>query len=499
MTEVASRNTTNEGSSKLGPALDEHTRNFVRRCLSAGLVQIDDIKKVVVSLMAESKEFTPERLAEGLVGGGWLTSWQSRKLLSGASKGFYLGSYRLLRPLGRGGMGVVYLGEHHVMKRQMALKILPPEDSRDEKRIERFKAEAQACAQLDHENIVRAYDFGEAGGKLFIVMEYIDGIDLGQAVHRDGVMSPAAALDVLTQATAGLAHAHERGIVHRDIKPSNMLLRSDGVVKVSDLGLARIGVATPDSENGKRLVGTADYLAPEQAIDSKTVDSRADIYSLGCSLVYLLTGRPPFSGQTVQQTLAKHQTAAIPNLRELVPECSPALSDLCRRMMSKRPEERPKSAVELLAQLKRLGGRTTVSSEVPVLGVSSSDTMVDEAGFSMTVPGSGPPAGIVDGEINFSNLPTLDLGDFSSGSLPGGVLSPAALPAVVKAKPAATPEEKKQNLLLLVGLGVAMLALFGVGFSVYKQVTAPPANSQPTKVKSYDDPEQGKIIIVDRE
>ena len=197
------------------PALDEDTRALVRRCLSAGLVEIDDVKKVVVSLMAEDIELTPSNLIDGLKGAGVLTPWQGNKLLSGASKGFYLGNYRLLRPLGRGGMGVVYLGEHHVMKRQMALKILPPDSSpngrsttdgqsarggrstQNSRRIERFKAEAQACAQLDHENIVRAYDFGEASGKLYIVMEFVDGIDLGIAVSRDGVMEPAAAVNVV--------------------------------------------------------------------------------------------------------------------------------------------------------------------------------------------------------------------------------------------------------------------------------------------------------------
>lgn len=281
------------------PALDEGTRSFVRRALAAGLVEIDDLKKVVVSLMADSPQFTPQRLADGLVGAGILTPWQKAKLLAGKSKGFYLGSYRLLRPLGKGGMGVVYLGEHQVMKRLMALKILPPKASKDQRRIARFKEEARACAQLDHPNIVRAYDFSEAGGKLYIVIEYVDGIDLQQVVVRDGVMGFSDAMDVLIQATEGLAHAHQRGIIHRDIKPSNLLLRTDGVLKVSDLGLARIGWSIDDESEKRRLMGTADFVSPEQAINSKAVDARADIYSLSCSLFFLLTGRSPYQGDTM--------------------------------------------------------------------------------------------------------------------------------------------------------------------------------------------------------
>ena len=189
------------------PMLDDLTRAFVKRTLGAGLVELDDIKKVVASLLQENDRFTPERLADGMVGAGVLTKWQAAKLIAGKSGGFYLGSYRLLRPLGKGGMGVVYLGEHHVMKRLMALKILPPEASTDRRRIELFKSEARACAQLDHPNIVRAYDFAESGDKLYIVMEYVDGVDMHLAVQRDGVMSVADTIDALMQAQGSSALA----------------------------------------------------------------------------------------------------------------------------------------------------------------------------------------------------------------------------------------------------------------------------------------------------
>lgn len=350
------------------PALDETTRSFVRRAMSAGLVEIDELKKVVVSLMADSPQFTAQRLADGLVAAGILTPWQQAKLLAGKSKGFYLGSYRLLRPLGKGGMGVVYLGEHHVKKRLVALKILPPEASRDQRRIARFKEETRACAQLDHTHIVRAYGFSEAGGKLYFVMEYVDGIDLQQAVARDGVMAFSDAMDLLIQATQGLAHAHQRGIIHRNIKPSNLLLRSDGTLKVSDLGLARIGWSTDEQSEKRRLMGTADFVSPEQAINSTAVDARTDIYSLGCNLFFLLTGRSPYQRDTVAERLAEHQTAPIPDIRTYRRDCPAAIAELAMRMMAKRPEDRPKSAIELLSQLTRLSGlacdASMVSSEV---------------------------------------------------------------------------------------------------------------------------------------
>jgi eukaryotic-like serine/threonine-protein kinase len=485
----------------MSPVLDEESRALVRRCLAAGLVAIDDIKKVVVSLMAEERLLNPDNLVDGLVGSGVLTTWQGKKLLVGASKGFYLGNYKLLRPLGRGGMGVVFLGEHHVMKRRMALKILPPEANQDKRRIDRFKAEAEACAQLDHENIVRAYDFGESFGKLYIVMEYVDGIDLGQAVARDGVMTPQEGIDALTQACAGLAHAHERGIVHRDIKPSNLLLRSDGVVKVSDLGLARIGFSGVE-EGSKRMMGTADYLAPEQAIDSQTVDSRADIYALGCTLFYLLTGSPPYRGATITKTLAKHQTAPIPDLREKCPQCPGAIADLARRMMAKRPSDRPRSAVELLSELKRLGGQVDRQSSLANHSAHV-DTIVDDSGFGMTIDGSANSHAEATGEIDFSNLPPIELGNLHLNSqMTLDIPSPLMPTSGWQAKPTAANSNRhsgsnNQTLMLGVGLTLAVVALIAVGVMTYSAMTQPLPQTQP-KIKSHEGKDGKTIIFVDQ-
>lgn len=490
------------------PVLNEDTRCFVRRTLSAGLVELDQLKKVVMSLMSQAADggsgFTPERLAEGLIHAGVLTKWQASKLLAGRSKGFYLGSYRLLRPLGKGGMGVVYLGEHHVMKRMMALKILPPEATKDERRIERFKAEARACAQLDHPNIVRAYDFAEAGGKLYIVMEYVDGIDLQLAIHRDGVMSIADAVEMLRQATAGLAHAHERGIIHRDIKPSNLLLRTDGVVKVSDLGLARIGWTEGDEQ--QRMMGTADFIAPEQAINSNTAGTRSDIYSLGCTFYYLLMGRPPFDG-TAAQRLAKHQTAPVPDVRQGREDCPAAIAELLMRMMAKQPEDRPKSAVELLAQIKRLGAVAgEPSGKHARVIMPAGDTEIDDAVYQATLDDTSLSADeevkVASGvdEIDFASLPPVDLGTQPAASIPAAYTTPVASVPGKKQKAAAKPRKSAtsgvdgggQQVLLGVGLALAFLALIAVvGFGIYS-FTRPIENSTPA-VKATED---GKVLII---
>ncbi len=490
------------------PVLDETTRSFVRRSLTAGLVELDDLKKVVVSLMTESDKFTPQRLADGLVGAEILTQWQANKLLAGKSRGFYLGSYRLLRPLGKGGMGVVYLGEHHVMKKLAALKILPPEATQDERRIERFKEEARACAQLEHPNIVNAYDFAEAGGKLYIVMEFVDGIDLQYAVQRDGVMSVADALDALTQATDGLAHAHERGIIHRDIKPSNLLLRTDGVVKVSDLGLARIGWGDNSSGGKNRLTGTADFVAPEQAINSNAVDARADIYSLGCTLFFLLAGRSPFDGDTVAKRLAKHQTAAVPDLRNFRKDCPAAIAELVMRMMAKRPDDRPKSAVELLSQLRRLGGVS--SSDAPGIKrrnvVPAGDTVVDSEVYQATIDDTSLSA---DGEVTVA----VEVDEFDFGSLPPIDPSPAANPVLqppalsaTKPKPAPPRPATKtkqvkssgdgnQQVLLGVGLAVAIIALLTVVGMGIVSIMKPPPQGTP-KIKAVEGGDGGHVVII---
>ncbi|MCC9654934.1 serine/threonine protein kinase [Rhodopirellula halodulae] len=480
----------------------------MRRSIAAGVVTLDEIKTVVASLMADDRKFTPQRLADGMMNAGLLTHWQSSKLLAGKSKGFFLGAYKLLRPLGKGGMGMVYLGEHNVMKRQMALKILNSDSSRDERRIQRFQEEARASAQLDHSNIVRAYDFNQSNGKLYIVMEYVDGIDMHQVVARDGVMSVAAALDAVYQAANGLAHAHERGIIHRDIKPSNLMLRSDGVVKVSDMGLARIGWSESTGDpNKRRLTGTADFVAPEQALNSHSVDARADIYSLGCTLFFLLTGRPPFKGDTVAQRLAKHQTAPIPDVRKLRPDCPEPLAHLLTRMMAKKPADRPPSALELIGQFDRIRRSAGLKQKnhQPLAAIASTqDTLADSQLYQATMEdqsvfsGSDPDESIYEPEeFDFSTLPDIGAATTPSafpGSTAGLPPSPPMPASSLPSSKTSTPRDNDQSQTLMLGMGlaIAVIALMTVvGMAVYT-ISKPEDKASP-KIKAM---ESGKQVVV---
>jgi serine/threonine-protein kinase len=489
-------------TSASAPALDDATREFVRRTMQAGLVELADIKKVVVSLMADQAVFSPERLAEGLVGADLLTPWQSRKLLAGKARGFHLGNYQLLRPLGRGGMGVVFLARHSVMNRLMALKILPSEAAKDARRIERFKEEARASAKLEHSNIVQAYDFSEADGKLFIVMEYIEGTDLHRAVARDGVMSPSEALDAMIQTTDALAHAHQRGIVHRDIKPSNLLLRSDGVVKVSDMGLARIGYSGDEADSPKRLTGTADFIAPEQAIDSKSADARADIYSLGCTWYFLLVGKPPYIGNNVMQRLAKHQTATVPLVSDARSDCPPAICSLIQRMMSKRAADRPTSAAELLTQLRRIAGSQSVGGQLadrPRGGPAALTAMEDSSSFGSIdeiVPLRDAVAMVDTGEIDFGSLPPIDINAIPVASLatPQSALPSGPQRSKSKANQLSSDSsETKQSVLLGIGLALSIVALLVVVGATFHQMTREEKPAQ--RFKAMEDG-KGNVIVV---
>jgi len=300
------------------------------------------------------------KLADELVAREVLTPWQAGMLLQGKHRGFILGPYRILRPLGKGGMGAVFLAEHQMMRRRCAVKVLPFERAKkDSSVLDRFYREARAVAALDHPNIVRAYDVNKAVDDRkelhYLVMEYVDGQDLQKTVQQRGVLGYREAADMIRQAAEGLAHAHEAGLVHRDIKPANLLVDSKGVVKVLDLGLARFfsdaAEASLTKEFGDTVLGTADYLAPEQALDSHDVDARADIYSLGQTFYFLLTGHPPFPEGTVAQRLMAHQMKAPEPIATTRPDVPPSLVAIIDKMTAKKPLQRYQTAKEVAETL----------------------------------------------------------------------------------------------------------------------------------------------------
>lgn len=312
------------------------------------------LEKVVQEHGETSLDDQP-KLAERMIEAGLITRWQADKLLAGKHKGFRLKQYKLLGQIGKGGMSSVYLAEHELMKRRVAIKVLPQNRVNDSSYLDRFRLEARAVAKLDDPNIVRAYDIDNEGNTHYIVMEFVDGQDLHQKVAGQGPLDYDTAADYIAQVANGLQHAHEMGLVHRDIKPANCLVDKHNVVKMLDLGLAKLtedDQASLTMANEENVLGTADYLAPEQALNSHQADNRSDIYSLGCTLYFLLTGSPPFPEGSISERLLKHQTARPESIFKFRPDAPPSLVDICETMMSKKPDERFQSAGEVAANLK---------------------------------------------------------------------------------------------------------------------------------------------------
>lgn len=268
-----------------------------------------------------------------------------------------VGNYELIEELGRGGMGTVYKALHVNLKRLVALKVLPAEKMQDRRAVARFRREMEAVGKLVHPNIVLAHDAGEADGQHFLVMEFVEGLDLAQIADRRGPLAVADACELVRQAAMGLEHAHQHGLVHRDIKPSNLILSAHGQTKILDLGLALLDAGQPtesDLTGDCQMMGTTDYMAPEQAGDSHAVDIRADIYSLGCTLYKLLVGRAPFSGPQYNSTLKKlmaHAQTRVTPVHEARPDVPLALSAVVERMMAKSAGDRFAAPREVAAAL----------------------------------------------------------------------------------------------------------------------------------------------------
>lgn len=327
----------------------------------------------------------PIEICKSFETAGLLTRWQSEKILQGKYKGFFLGKHKLLGHIGSGGMSSVYLAEHIVMKHHRAVKVLPKSKLGKTSYLERFQREAKAIASLNHPNIVRAYDIDNEKDTHYIVMEYVEGVDLQVLVQKHGPLPYAIVADYIAQAAHGLQHAHDSGLIHRDVKPANLLINIDGVIKVLDLGLALFqdqSDASLTMEYNDKVLGTADYLAPEQALNSHTVDNRADIYGLGCTMYFLLTGHPPFPDGSIASRIVKHQNVMPPDIRVDRPDCPGELDGICVKMMQKDPKFRYpdcKTVAEVLETwLKKYQAEHPSISIKPTKGMSI-DKMLEDA------------------------------------------------------------------------------------------------------------------------
>jgi serine/threonine-protein kinase len=318
----------------------------------------------------------PRALARELMQRGWLTPYQANLLLQGRGGELVLGPYLLLERRGEGGMGQVFKARHLLMNRTVAIKVIRKERLARPDAVQRFQREIRMAAQLDHPHLIRAHDAACVGDTHFLVMEYVEGTDLQRMVQQSGRLPVAQACGYIRQAALGLQHAHERGLVHRDVKPSNVQVTANGtVVKVLDIGLARSmgpgdndGGTGPELTHDRMIMGTPDYMAPEQIDDPRRVDARADIYSLGCTFYFLLAGRPPFGEGSWEEKLVCHRKAEPIPIEQIRPDVPAAVGAILRKMMAKRPEDRyasPAAVAEALAPFGAAGPIPVAAVAVP--------------------------------------------------------------------------------------------------------------------------------------
>ncbi|MFO0851624.1 MAG: serine/threonine-protein kinase [Gemmataceae bacterium] len=316
----------------------------------------------------------PGQCAAALIRVGLITKFQAKLLLTGRFRGFKVGPYVLREQIGQGGMGAVFLAEHETLHRKVAVKVLTTGFG-NKLAVERFLREARAAAALDHPNIVRIFDVFKAADNHYLVMEYVEGDTLEEVISRGEPIACGRAAGYVSQAAAGLQHAYEKGFVHRDIKPSNLMLAKDGTVKILDMGLAR----KANSQNDKltevmdqgAIVGTADFISPEQAMNAPHIDIRADIYSLGATFFALVTGKAPFEGNTTQKLL-QHQLKEAPSLVAVDRTFPPGLAAVIATMLRKKPEDRFQNPAEVIAALAPWLPNSGGAAKV-LAGLSSSD------------------------------------------------------------------------------------------------------------------------------
>lgn len=312
-------------------------------------------------LTAKLSDSQTSTLIRHLIEEGVLTLYQASRLCANDPESLKLGQYLILDVLGQGGMGVVYRAVHRRMKREVAIKLLSPKVLHQPGAVDRFYREVQAAAKLLHPNIVTAFDADEDAGQHFLVMEYVRGRDLSHVLNDKGPLPVRTVVDYMIQAATGLEFAHQQHLVHRDIKPANLLVDGTGSVKILDMGLARMrqremGSAlesmTANLTQTGQIMGTVDYMAPEQAMDVRSADHRADIYSLGCTMYRLLTGAPLYDGDSLMQRLQAHREAELPSLLDERPGCGADLAAVLSKMVAKKPEDRQQSMAEVIEELK---------------------------------------------------------------------------------------------------------------------------------------------------
>jgi serine/threonine protein kinase len=340
---------------------------------------------------------SPREMAALLVAGGLVTQFQAEQFLQGKWRGFTIGKYKVLERLGSGGMGTVYLCEHLHVGRRVAVKVLPTSQAHNPAALGRFYREARAAGVLDHPNLVKAHDIDQEGNLHFLVMDYVDGVSLQHLVSRFGPLPPVRAAHYIRQAAHGLQHAHQAGLLHRDVKPANILLERNGAVRVLDLGLARFYHDNNDlltiQYDDRNVLGTADYVSPEQALNSHEVDVRTDVYSLGATFYFCLTGRPPFPEGKMAQKLIWHQVRQPTPVRQVRSEVPEGMAAVVEKMMAKNPAQRYQTPLEVIEALRPWTAEPIApprEEEIPRLSPAVGPTVPAGAAPPSPLRGSGP-------------------------------------------------------------------------------------------------------------
>lgn len=397
-------------------SIDRQT--FLAHLRSSGLVS-EEVLTAALPSLPDTNRARP--VARALVDNGLLTRFQAERLLGGRTAGFLLGQYRILEQIGRGGMGRVYKAEHQTLQRIVALKVLSPGLMETDRARELFLREVRAAAQLVHPNIVTAYDANEVEGRFFLVMEFVDGPNLDQLVRKQGPLSVGLACDYVRQVAVGLERAHALGMVHRDIKPANILAQrhgvsedSPGLVKISDFGLARLhtpGAATHSSNptgtiltRDNTVMGTPDYLSPEQARSLHKTDIRSDLYSLGCTFYFLLTGQVVFPGGNALEKLIRHSAdppQPVSDFRQDVP--APVL-EIVTRLLAKNPDARVQTPQELAVLLEPYA----VSGPIPWAPQPATPLLIEGSSTPLNVDadGSGDELEVLDEQAGMQQTPS---------------------------------------------------------------------------------------------
>jgi serine/threonine protein kinase len=359
--------------------------SFLRAVLRSGLLDRPGLQEALRGVPQERRD-DPRALAEHLVRTGKLSRFQAAKLLKGNALGLVLGPYQVLAPIGKGGMGTVFLARDNRSGQLVALKVLPPRRARTEERlVARFRREMDLCRRVAHPHLAWTYEVGEYRGVHYIAMEYIPGRTLSRLVSEQGPLSVTRAARLLAEVAAGLEHAHNVGLVHRDLKPSNIQVTPHEHAKVLDLGLALLTgeEAEYDVVGGHGyILGTMDYIAPEQTTNPAGVDHRSDLYSLGCTLYFALTGQPPFPGGTSRDKIRRQRMEMPVPLSTLRPDLPPSFVAFVERLMHKDPERRPASAAAVEAEL-----RAWAAGDV-VQPLDRPEEVIDAALDAMQGPGS---------------------------------------------------------------------------------------------------------------